>query len=89
MPLQFDIRAILQRKAPKAHVPGFVIRYLERIAHVKQMNAFLRKYPDLEGYAFIDRVIHEVPRSKGLRIYPRTVVRLSSYPITPSADWTA
>ena len=59
MPLQFDIRAILQRKAPKAHVPGLVIRYLERIVHVKQMNAFLRKYPDLKGYAFIDRVIHE------------------------------
>ena len=59
MPLQFDIQAILRSKAPKAHVPGFVIRYLERIVHVKQMNAFLRKYPDLKGYEFIDRVIHE------------------------------
>ena len=59
MPLQFDIRAILQSKAPKAHIPGFIIRYLERIVHVKQMNAFLRKYPDLKGYEFIDRVIHE------------------------------
>lgn len=59
MPLQFDIRAILKSKAPKAHVPGFVIRYLERIVHIKQMNAFLRKYPDLKGYEFIDRVIHE------------------------------
>ena len=43
MPLQFDIRAIIREKAPKAHVPGFLIRYLERIVHVKQMNAFLRK----------------------------------------------
>lgn len=57
--LQFDIRAILRSKAPKAHVPGFIIRYLERIVHIKQMNAFLRKYPDLKGYEFIDRVIHE------------------------------
>lgn len=57
--LQFDIRAILRSKAPKAHVPGFIIRYLERIVHVKQMNAFLRKYPNLKGYEFIDRVIHE------------------------------
>ena len=57
--LQFDIRAILKSKAPHAHVPNFVIRYLERIAHVKQMNTFLRKYPDLRGYEFIDRVIHE------------------------------
>ena len=59
IPLQFDIRAILKSKAPKAKVPNFIIRYLERIVHVKQMNAFLRKYPDLKGYAFIDRVIHE------------------------------
>jgi len=40
-------------------VPDFIIRYLERIAHIRQMNAFLRKYPDLKGYEFIDRVIHE------------------------------
>lgn len=59
MPLQFDIRAIIREKAPKAHVPGFLIRYLERIVHVNQMNAFLRKYPDLEGYEFIRRVLDE------------------------------
>ena len=59
MPLQFDLRAILREKAPKVHVPDFLIRYLERIVHVKQMNAFLRKYPDLEGYAFIRRVLDE------------------------------
>lgn len=57
--LQFDLRAILKSKAPKAHVPDFIIRYLERIVHVEQMNAFLRKYPDLKDYPFIDRVIHE------------------------------
>lgn len=59
MPLQFDLRAIIREKAPKAHVPGFLIRYLERIVHVKQMNAFLRKYPDLEGYDFIRRALDE------------------------------
>jgi len=57
--LQFDIRAILKRKAPNARVPEFVIRYLERITHIKRMNAFLRKYPDLKGYDFIRLVISE------------------------------
>lgn len=57
--LQFDIRAIFKSKAPNAHVPECLIRYLERIVHIEQMNAFLRKYPDLKGYAFIDKVIHE------------------------------
>jgi putative hemolysin len=57
--LQFDIRAILKQKAPNTKVPEFLIRYLERITHIETMNAFLRKYPDLRGYAFIDRVISE------------------------------
>ena len=59
MPLQFDIRAILRTKAPKAHVPNFVIRYLERITHIKQMNAFLRKYPEVKNYDFIRLVLDE------------------------------
>lgn len=59
MPLQFDIRAVLKKKAPKAHVPGFLIRYLERIAHIKQMNAFLRKYPEVKNYDFIRLVLDE------------------------------
>jgi putative hemolysin len=59
MPLQFDIRAILQKNAPKAHIPNFIIRYLERITHIQQMNAFLRKYPDLREYDFIRLVISE------------------------------
>ena len=59
MPLQFDIRAILKSKAPRAHVPDFLIRYLERIVHVKQMNAFLRVHPDLKGYDFIRTVVSE------------------------------
>ena len=58
-PLQFDIPAVIRQKAPKAHVPAFIIRYLERITHVKQMNAFLRKYPSLHGYEFIERAISE------------------------------
>ena len=59
MPLQFDIRAVLKSKAPNAKVPEFLIRYLERITHIEQMNAFLRKYSDLKDYDFIDKVIAE------------------------------
>ena len=86
--LQFDIRAIVKKKAPKAHVPGFVIRWLERITHVEQMNAFLRKYPDLKGYAFIDRVIHEElgcsASIEGMENIPtdgRPVIFVSNHPL--------
>ena len=59
MPLQFDIRAVLKSKAPNAHVPNFVIRYLERIVHVKQMNAFLRIHTTERDYDFIKIVLDE------------------------------
>lgn len=88
MPLQFDIRKIVQSKAPNAHVPGFVIRYLERITHVKQMNAFLRKYPDLKGYEFIDRVIHEelgcsatIDGTENIPTDGRPVIFVSNHPL--------
>lgn len=86
--LQFDIRAIIRSKAPKAHVPGFVIRYLERIVHVKRMNAFLRKYPDLKGYEFIDRVIHEelgcsasIEGTENIPTDDRPVIFVSNHPL--------
>lgn len=59
MPLTLDIRAVLQRKAPKARVPEFVIRYLERITHIRQMNAFLRRHPDARNYEFIRLTVSE------------------------------
>lgn len=59
MPLQLDIRAVLKNKVPKAHVPEFIIRYLERIAHVKQMNAFLKAHPAERDYDFIRCVLDE------------------------------
>ena len=59
MPLQLDIRAVVKRKAPNAHVPECIIRYLEHITHVKQMNAFLRRHPDLRGYDFIRQTLDE------------------------------
>lgn len=86
--LQFDIRAILRSKAPKAHVPGFIIRYLERIVHVKQMNAFLRKYPNLKGYDFIDRVIHEelgcsasIEGTENIPTSDKPVIFVSNHPL--------
>ncbi|MBQ7996616.1 MAG: 1-acyl-sn-glycerol-3-phosphate acyltransferase [Paludibacteraceae bacterium] len=88
MPLQFDIRAILKSKAPNAHVPEFLIRYLERIAHVKQMNTFLRKYPDLRGYDFIRVVISEelgcsaaIHGTENIPTDGRPVIFVSNHPL--------
>ena len=86
--MQFDIRAILKSKAPKAHVPGFIIRYLERITHIKQMNAFLRKYPDLKGYDFIRLVVSEelgctasIDGTENIPADGRPVIFVSNHPL--------
>lgn len=88
MPLQFDIRTILKSKAPEAHVPGFVIRYLEHITHIRQMNAFLRKYPDLKDYDFIRLVISEelgcsasIDGIENIPTDDRPVVFVSNHPL--------
>lgn len=86
--LQFDIRAILKSKAPKAKVPDFLIRYLKRITHVKEMNAFLRKYPDKQNYEFIDLVIAEelgcsasITGTEHIPTDDRPVIFVSNHPL--------
>ena len=86
--LQFDIRAILKSKAPNAKVPEFLIRYLERITHIQEMNAFLRKYPDKKNYEFIDLVVSEElgcsASIEGIEHIPtdnRPVIFVSNHPL--------
>ena len=86
--MQFDIRAIVQQKAPNAKVPGFVIRWLERITHVKQMNAFLRRHPDLRDYDFIRMTLSEelgcTASIEGVENIPtseRPVIFVSNHPL--------
>jgi len=52
-PIHIDIPAILRAKAPGKHIPAFIIRFLERIVHVKEINQFFEDHPDSEGYDFI------------------------------------
>lgn len=52
MAIQIDITAALRQKAPHTHFPKFVIRWLERIVHVKEMNAFLAVHTTEEGFDF-------------------------------------
>ena len=88
MPLQFDIRAVIQRKAPNTHVPNFIIRYLERITHIRQMNAFLRKHTTERDYDFIRVVLDEElgcsASIEGIENIPtdgRPVIFVSNHPL--------
>lgn len=86
--LQFDIRAILKSKAPKTHVPEFLIRYLERIVHVEQMNAFLRVHTTERDYDFIRLVLDEelgctasIEGTENIPTDNRPVIFVSNHPL--------
>lgn len=49
-----NVKDLIRSKNPKLlkWLPGFVIRYLERIIHQKEANVILNKYKDAEGVDF-------------------------------------
>ena len=88
MPLQFDIRAVIKRKVPNARVPEFLIRYLERITHIKQMNAFLRVHTTERDYDFIQVVLDEelgcsasIDGQENIPVDGRPVLFVSNHPL--------
>lgn len=58
--LTVNVREILLSKAPNSRVPGFVIRYLEKIAHQSEINLFLEKYGHLNGIEFLKQAVRYV-----------------------------
>lgn len=59
-PQRINVREILNSRAPKSKIPGFLVRYLERIAHQDEINQFLDKYGDLYGINFVKEAVRFV-----------------------------
>ncbi len=56
-----DLRDLITEKAPRfaPWVPGFLIRLLNRILHVEQINSFLYRHQKPQGIAFADAIVEE------------------------------
>lgn len=54
-----DVENLIASKSPKTlkRTPGFVIRYLKRILHQEEINAFIDKHGDKYGVDFCDEII--------------------------------
>jgi len=54
-----DVQGLIASKSPRLAkwIPGFVIRYLKRILHQDEINAFLDKHHDLKNAAFCEEVV--------------------------------
>lgn len=51
-PLRIDVPAAVKAKLPGKYVPLFIIRWLERIVHVPEMNEFLKNHTDIYDFDF-------------------------------------
>ncbi|MEA4841483.1 MAG: glycerol acyltransferase [Bacteroidales bacterium] len=52
--LTVNVREILHSKAPNTKVPGFLVKYLEKIAHQDEINQFLKEKGHLYGIDFVE-----------------------------------
>jgi len=53
-PIKIDIENVLRNKAPNTKVPKFIVNYLRRIIHEKELNDFFKKYPGVRNLEFIE-----------------------------------
>lgn len=60
--LKIDVAGVLKDKNPQLYkrLPGFMIRYLERIVHQREINDFLAQNGHLKNYDFCDAVLQEL-----------------------------
>jgi len=87
-PLKIEIASIFKDKNPRLYrrLPGFVIRYLERVVHQEEINAFLAKNGHLTNHAFCDAVVKELNLSitfLGLEKIPKTgpIILVMNHPL--------
>ncbi|MFK8037992.1 MAG: 1-acyl-sn-glycerol-3-phosphate acyltransferase [Crocinitomicaceae bacterium] len=72
-----DIDKIIAEKNPKLKrwMPGFLLRYLKKILHQKEINAIIESSEDMDGYEFCNYVLKEFNISietKGLEHIPQS-----------------
>ena len=58
---RIDVKRLIESKNKKIAfwLPKFIIRYLERIIHQKEINNYLVKYKDHKDAAFSDAILEE------------------------------
>lgn len=64
-----DVEKIIATKSPLIHqlLPGFIIRYFEKVVRQKEMNYYLINYGHLMGVDFIDAVLKDMNTGLDLR----------------------
>ncbi len=72
--ITIDIEKVVKNKAPKIKVPKFIINYLRRIVHEKEINDFFVKYPGVRNLEFIESAfefLHVTTKIEGKENLPK------------------
>ncbi len=85
---QIDLPGIIRAKNPTLArlLPGFILRYLNRIIHVEEINRFLREYHTKRNFDFINQVLDYIPvnvEAVGLENIPQSggAIVASNHPL--------
>lgn len=86
--LQIDVSSLIEEKNPKLRkkLPRFVIAYLEKIVHQKEINAFLKENGHLKNFQFCEAAVSYLNISidfQGLDRIPKTgpVILVMNHPL--------
>lgn len=56
--IKIDVAQVLKTKAPNTKVPKFIVKYLRRIVHEKELNQFFSDNPNLKNLDFIEAALN-------------------------------
>lgn len=66
--IKLDVADILRKKAPKAKVPQFIVNYLRRIAHEKELNKLFEDNTNKKNLDFIEGVLQNLEVTTSIEI---------------------
>ena len=84
--ITIDIEKVLKSKAPNTKVPKFIINYLRKIVHEKELNDFFIQYPGVRNLDFIEAAfeyLHVTTSIEGKENLPKggTYIFVGNHPL--------
>ncbi|MDE0470904.1 MAG: 1-acyl-sn-glycerol-3-phosphate acyltransferase [Ekhidna sp.] len=84
-----DVRRLIKSKNPKLlnWLPGFIIRWIERVIHQDEANAFFEKHQNSDEYAFCEGALNHfnlrftIEGEENIPPHPNKVIFASNHPL--------
>ena len=89
MEKSIDVRRLIKSKNPKllSWLPGFMIRWVERVIHQDEANAFFEKHQNSDEYTFCEGALNHcnlrftIKGEENIPPHPKKVIFASNHPL--------